>query len=162
MSTVETAHPRRAGDNAETAVCDAVDALEYVRDTEVEYADARVNGLLEPSEKFDQFALPLVEDGTLVEIKSTIVVATEDQQRGRFYVRKDQHDKLVAEGAVYVFAVCEPKPQRPVLALAMLPATIVDDLVPSWVEAGEGRSDYGRFTWSNLIDPEALEGGVVR
>ncbi|AFK20216.1 hypothetical protein E6P09_14090 [Haloferax mediterranei ATCC 33500] len=54
----------------------------------------------------------LLKPGTVVEIESAMVVYGEAQRRGRFLLRRSQHEHLLEEGGVYLFAVCAPTPAR--------------------------------------------------
>ena len=66
-------------------------------------------------------ALPVVEQGTLVEIKSAMV-RLDSGGTGRFYLRREQHEQVRADAGVYLFAVCEPTPDRAILALKIVAA----------------------------------------
>jgi hypothetical protein len=96
-----------------------------------------------------------VPQGTRVEIKSAMVVyASED--RGRFYFRPAQHDHLLKVGGVYLLVVCEPTPDRSVLAMVIVSAERVDSELPGWFNGGSDRSDYAQLTWSNFLTPEEV------
>ncbi|HMB50892.1 MAG TPA: hypothetical protein VKM69_09550 [Natronoarchaeum rubrum] len=41
---------------------------------------------------------------------------------GRFYLRREQHEQVRADAGVYLFAVCEPTPDRAILALKIVAA----------------------------------------
>lgn len=148
-------HPRRGGDNAESAVLEELPQLRYVSDTEAEHYDAE---LVEPlsAEAVRMVGACLLETGTKVEIKSAIVVLATGK-KGRFYLRRPQHQRLVDEDAWYLFTVCEPRPARRVLAMKFVPATDVDELVPSWRNGGSGRAKYAQVAWSRVFDSERLE-----
>jgi len=152
---VSTASSKRAGENAESAVIQRHPELEYVGDTEAQHYDARVSELLSPSPMLPFVGLCLLEVGTAVEIKSTMAVYGQSQRRGRFYLRRKQHQRLVDEGGVYLFAVCEPRPSRPVLAAKVVPATTVGGMVSSWIDAGD-RADYAQLAWSRIFDESEL------
>lgn len=156
MSSQTTLSSRQAGENAESAVLEAVPALEYVPDTEAEYYDARTTTLVTPSETVLFAGICLLEADLPVEIKSVMVVYGENQTRGRYYLRRGQHEKLLADGGVYLFAVCEPTPDRDVIRLKVLPASIVDELVCSWIDPDD-RAEYAQLTWSNMFDPSEVE-----
>ena len=150
------ASSKHAGETAEAAVLERVPELEYVRDVENEHVDARVADVLVPRADVPTVALPVLEVGTLVEIKSVMVVYGENQTRGRYYLREQQHRHLLEHGAVYLFAVCVPAPSRDVIAVKIVPATIVDELVSSWIDAGD-RPEYAQLSWSRIFDPAEVD-----
>ncbi|WP_256392154.1 hypothetical protein [Natronoarchaeum rubrum] len=41
---------------------------------------------------------------------------------GWFYLRREQHEQVRADAGVYLFAVCEPTPDRAILALKIVAA----------------------------------------
>jgi len=151
-----TLSSRAAGETAESAVIEAVPELEYVPDTEAEHYDARTTTLVTPSETVLFAGICLLEAETVVEIKSVMAVYGEGQARGRYYLRRGQHGRLLADQGVYLFAVCEPTPARDVLALKVIPATLVDELVYSWIDP-EDRAEYAQLAWSNIFDPCEVE-----
>lgn len=153
---------KRGGENAEHKVFTAVDALEPVAGEE--HHDAVATNALFPSQTLPFESICAVERGALVEIKSTMVVHTEVQRRGRFKLRRNQHQALLEESAFYIFAVCEPIPERQVIAMKLVPAVIVDRLVgedgvADWRDEGDSRGPKAQLTWSNLFDPAEVEGG---
>jgi len=148
---------KRGGENAESAVIQRHPELEYVGDSEARHYDARVSQLLSPSPTLPFVGMCVLEVGTAVEIKSTMVVYGSAQTRGRFYLRRKQHQRLVDEAGVYLFAVCEPRPARPVIAAKVVPATSVGGLVSSWIDGGD-RADYAQLAWSRIFDETELRG----
>lgn len=151
MSRSRPVSSKRAGENAEGAVIDHVDGLAYVPDNEIEHADARALELLEPSTSLPFVGICLLEVGTLVEIKSTIPRLTSGR-RGRFYLRREQHERLRNAGGSYLFAICEPRPARAPVAMKIVPATVVDDVVSSWRSGGDGRPDCAQLAWGRIFD----------
>lgn len=150
------ARSKRIGESVEGAVIQAVPELTPVsaRDAHV---DARVETTIDPSERVPTVALPVVERGTELEIKSCSVVVTIDQSRGRFYLRETQHEYLLEVGGSYLFAVTPPHDSTP-LALKIVPATIVDDVISGWIDP-DGREDYAQVSWGRVFDSEELERG---
>lgn len=152
---------KHAGDRVEGAVIELVPELEYVPDTDAEHWDARTSTLLVPSETVTFGSINLLEVGTAVEIKSAIVVLS-DGQRGRFHLQRTQHAKLLEEGGAYLFAVATPTPSRDLLAIRIVPASIVEELVSSWIDAGEGRSDdYAQLSWGRIFGADEIESAEV-
>ena len=151
-----TLSSRKAGENAESAVLEVVAELEYVPDTEARHYDARATTLVTPSETVLFAGICLLEAGTVVEIKTVMAVYGENQTRGRYYLRKGQHEALLDAAGVYLFAVCEPTPDRDVIALKVVPASLVDELIHSWIQSDD-RPDYAQLTWSNVFNPSEVE-----
>ncbi|MXR20772.1 hypothetical protein [Halobacterium bonnevillei] len=154
------ASSKAAGEAIEAEVLQAVDALAYVGDSDAEWHDARVNGLLDGTDT-RLGSTPLLANGTPVEIKAA-QRRLNSGQRGRYFIRQRQHDRLVAEAAAYLFAVYDPRQQR-VLALLAVPASIVDELLPAgWTAVDDDRAEegYRQLAWSRLFDPETVEGSA--
>ena len=152
---------KRGGSNAAAAIIQRHPELRHVPDTEAESWDAITTSLLSPSDSLPLVGICLLERGTVVEIKSCMVVYGENQRRGRFLVRESQHEALLDNAGSYLFAVCAPTPDRELLATKVVPATIVDDFVSSWIERDE-RSRYGQFAWSRVFRPDEIERGSSR
>lgn len=161
MSSETLAAAKRAGENAEHNVLERVDGLEPVSGSE--HHDAIATTAVFPTERLPMVGVCVVESGSLVEIKSTMVVQTAVQRRGRFKLRKQQHTQLLEAGAFYLFVVCEPLPDRPIIASKVVPATIVDDLVgpdgvSEWRDEGDDRGPKAQLTWTNIFPPGEIEG----
>jgi len=156
VSAQTTISSKHAGSNAAHAVLEAVPELEHVPDSEAVHYDARTTTLLVPSREIPFVGLCLLEKDTPVEIKSVMAVYGESQTRGRYYLRRQQHEHLLNVEASYLFAVCEPRPDRGVIALKVIPATLVDELVYSWIDP-EDRAEYAQLAWSNIFDPSEVE-----
>ena len=151
-----TLSSRQGGENAESAVLEVVPELEYVPDTEARHYDARATTLVTPSETVMFAGICLLESGSLVEIKSVMAVYGENQRRGRYYLRRGQHEKLLEDAGIYLFAVCEPTPNRDVIALKVVPASLVDELIGSWTDL-DGRPSYTQLAWSRIFDPREVD-----
>lgn len=152
--TVAGLETRRAGENAEGAVIQRVDAIEHLPDSEAVHFDAVAEQLLEPSETLPFVGICLVETGTVLEIKSTIVVLG-DGRRGRLLLRREQHRELLEVGGMYVFAVCKPRPARDPLSIKLVPASLVDEEIPGWIDV-DGGADYCQLSWSRFFAPEEV------
>lgn len=163
--TSALARSRLAGDRAEDNVLRLVEGLRYVTDTEAEHYDAVTETLIVPSDRLPFVGIAVLEVGVAVEIKSAGVVYGESQRRGRFYLRRSQHDRLVEAGGVYLFAVCGPN-NREVVAMKIVPATQVEQLIDAvtdhWRTAGDSRDECVQLSWARIFDPEAIEGGGKR
>lgn len=148
-----TLAPKHAGERAASEVLERVPALGHVPDSVAPHYDAVV-----VDDVLDEALDAVLRRGRRVEIKSAMVVYA-DGQRGRFYFRPAQHQTLVDLNGVYLLAVCEPTPERAVIAMTIVDATRVDDCLPEWFNGGDGRSDYAQLAWSNFFDPEEVTAG---
>lgn len=144
-----SAPQKRAGENAEAAVLQALPSLSYVSDADEEHHDAELTATLEAVDVIVPDGTPPV--GAAVEIKSACVVYA-DESAGRWYLRKQQHEYLLDAGGWYLLAVCEPDPERAVITMQLSPATVVDDHITSWYDGGDGRADYYQLRWTTVID----------
>lgn len=150
---------KAAGESAERSVQDHVPQLGLVPDDVVDHYDAIATATIDPTSDLPIVGICLVERGTRVEIKSVVKNYT-DGARGRFYVRRNQHERLLEAAGVYLFAVCSETSSRDVLALKIVPAVAVDDAIYSWLDGGPGRSDYAQLAWSNIFDDTEVSAGV--
>ena len=158
MSGDILAAAKRAGHNAEHHVLDRLDALDPTSGEE--HWDAVAQTAIWPSGDVPMAGICVVEAGLPVEIKSTMVVGTAAQRRGRFKLREQQHEALVERGAVYLFVVCEPRPDRVPLAMKIVPARSVGDVVDetaSWRDELDGRGRKTQLTWTNVFDRAEVE-----
>jgi hypothetical protein len=128
-----------------------VGALEPVPDARAAWHDAETVTLLEPDPRLPFGSIPLVEPGTPVEIKAAQVTHA-NGQRGRFYFRRGQHQQLLDAAGMYAFVVYAPRPGHPHLARLLVPASIVDHLLSSWIDV-EGRLSHAKLTWSRVLRP---------
>lgn len=145
---------KRGGENAEAAVLQEVPELRYVADSEAVHFDAETEELLEPSRSLPFYGIPLVESGTAVEIKSAMVVLS-GGRRGRFLFRRRQHSELLEAAGMYVVAVCRPRPTRELLALKLIPASLLDEEIDGWTHA-EDEPDYTQIAWSRFFGSEEV------
>ena len=158
----ELESPKASGDALEADVVQTVDALEYVGDQTATWHDARTTTLLEPSESLSFYSIVVVEPDTPVEIKGCQVETSNGSRstRGRFYVKRAAHERLLEAAGMYLFVVYVPRPGLPQLARALVPASIVDELLRGkWYDVGGSRSEseVAKLTWSHVIDPETVD-----
>ncbi|MFC3478727.1 hypothetical protein [Halobacterium litoreum] len=157
MSRARTS--KAAGEAIEAEVIQQVPALRHVGDNTAEWHDARVDGLLEPSDRLPFVGVVVLERDTPVEIKAA-QRRLNSGDRGRYFIRQRQHERLVREGASYLFAVYQPRTEH-VLAMLVVPASVVDGLLPDgWtsVDGDRAEAGYRQLAWSNLFDPTEVEG----
>lgn len=145
----------KLGDSSESAVLEARPDLRYVADTEARHYDAEAKTAISASHELPMVGICVIEADQEIEIKSAAARVTADQRRGRFQFRRKQHEKLLEIGGVYLFAVCQPNRTRDVIAMKIVPAVIIDDIV-SWIEC-EGRDDYCQLAWSNIFNLSEVE-----
>jgi len=147
------ARNKRAGETIERVVSTTIPEFGLVPDeVAIEY-DAVATSAVFPATDLPMVGLCVVERGTPVEIKSA-VRRLSSGKRGRLYFRPAQHESLVEAGGVYCITVREGEA---VLAMKIVPAVVVEDLLPGWLDGGDGRSDYAQLAWSNLIAPDEVE-----
>lgn len=144
---------RIAGELVEDAVDHRVSGLALLPE-DVEEIDAIATTAISPSTELPFCGIAVLERGTLVEIKSAVRQLSTGS-KGRFYLRKRQHERLLDAGASYLFAVVDDS--RQLLAVKIVPAVIVDDVVPSWIVSGNGRGPYAQLAWSRVFDDVEVE-----
>ncbi|OAQ53310.1 hypothetical protein HTG_07470 [Natrinema mahii] len=162
----ELESPKASGDALEGEIVQAVDALEYVGDRTATWHDARTTAVLEPDRSLPFYGIVLVEPGVPVEIKGCQIETSNGDRstRGRFYVKRAAHDRLLEEGGMYLFVVYLPRPGLPQIARAIVPATLVDELLSGrWYEVGGERSEseVAKLAWSHVIDPAGVDPSVT-
>lgn len=156
-SGTATPSPKRAGENAEANVLDRVPELRYVSDRTAEWHDAEVETLFEPPHDAVTFyGINLLAVGTEIEIKAA-QFRYASGQRGRWYIRKRQHERLLAEGGAYLLAVYDPR-TGDVLAMAVVPASLIDELLPDGWTPRRDRAEegYNQLGWARVLDPEEV------
>jgi len=148
------------GTDVEGLLCDAL-PLEAVAREDAHH-DAEVSGLLAPSTVDAPFPVvfvgaPLVEIGTDVEIKACKrhVSNGPRSQSGRwaFKGRHDgQHATLLDRGDFYALGVYDDDgtaAARRVLAVAIVPATVVDSVLSDrWLGVDRAEGTMSRLPWS--------------
>lgn len=151
--------PKVSGDTVEGIVCDRVPELSYVTDRAAVWHDACVDVVLEPCDELHFVGINLLEVGTAVEIKAAHVEYS-NGRAGRFYIRKRQHEKLLAEGGAYLFVVYGLRgATHEIIAMAVAAATTVDGLLSDgWTTRPErsGEEGYRQLAWTRIIDPEEV------
>ncbi|QHS17776.1 hypothetical protein GWK26_11815 [haloarchaeon 3A1-DGR] len=159
LETSTLAASKRAGENAEAAVIDTIDGLAPVAGEE--HYDAIAETAIFPSHDRPFVGICVLEADLPVEIKSTMAVYGEQQRRGRFKLRRNQHDALTDANGAYLFVVCEPRPDRQPIAMKVVPAGTIGDLVDavaSWRDEGDARGPKAQIAWSRVFDPAEIEG----
>jgi len=140
-----------------------VEPLEFVPDSDAEWHDARTTNCWAPSQECPFLGIAVVESGTAVEIKAASVARSNGacDTPGHWYIKRDAHERLLAAAGVYLLAVYAPRPSTPVLATAVIPATLLDEhLDGRWYEVDGDRSEdeVVQLSWPALIDAEDVDG----
>ncbi|MFC6716254.1 hypothetical protein ACFQGT_07885 [Natrialbaceae archaeon GCM10025810] len=158
----ELESPKASGDAIESYVVEQVRPLEYVGDRTATWHDARTTGLLEPSDGLQFYSIVVIEPETPVEIKACQFETSNGARstHGRFYVKRAAHERLLEAAGMYLFVVYLPRPGLPQVARAVVPASIVDELLRGrWYDVGGSRSEneVAKLAWPNVIDPETVD-----
>ena len=162
----ELESPKASGDALEAEIVQSLAELEYVGDRTATWYDARTTTLLEARRSLPFYGIVLVEPETPVEIKGCQLETSNGSRstRGRFYVKRNAHDRLLEAGGMYLFVVYLPRPGLPQVARAIVPATLVDELlVGSWYDVDGSRSEeeVAKLAWSHVIDPAGVDPAVT-
>ncbi|SIS14537.1 hypothetical protein [Natronorubrum thiooxidans] len=157
---------KASGDALEAEIVQTVDALEYVGDRTATWHDAKTTAVLEASQSLPFYGIVLVEPETPIEIKGCQIETSNGDRstRGRFYVKRRAHDQLLEAAGMYLLVVYLPRPGLPQVARAIVPATIVDELlVGRWYDVGGSRSEQevAKLAWSHVIDPMGVDPSVT-
>ncbi|APW99953.1 hypothetical protein CHINAEXTREME_20235 [Halobiforma lacisalsi AJ5] len=160
--TSELESPKASGDFLEGEIVQRIDALEYVDDRTADWHDAKTTAVLEPDRTLPFYGVVLLEPEIPVEIKGCQYQTSNGEYptHGRYYVKRRAHDRLLEAGGMYLFVVYVPRPELPQLARAVVPATIVDELLAGrWYNVGGSRSEneVAKLSWSNVIEPEGVD-----
>ncbi|WP_137289514.1 hypothetical protein [Natronorubrum halophilum] len=157
---------KASGDALEAEIVQVIDALEYVSDHTATWHDAKTSTLLEASRSLPFYGIVLVEPETPIEIKGCQIETSNGDRstRGRFYVKRAAHEQLLEAAGMYLLVVYLPRPGLPQVARAIVPATLVDELLADrWYDVGGSRSEQevAKLAWSHVIDPAGVDPSVT-
>ncbi|ELY46169.1 hypothetical protein [Natronorubrum tibetense] len=157
---------KASGDFLEAEIVQVIDALEYVGDRTATWHDARTTAVLEASRSLPFYGIVLVEPKTPIEIKGCQIETSNGSRstRGRFYVKRGAHEQLLEAGGMYLLVVYLPRPGLPQVARAIVPATLVDELLSGrWYDVSGSRSEQevAKLAWSHVIDPAGVDPSVT-
>lgn len=149
------AYARQIGDDIEHRVAELIAPVALVPDDVVEWHDAVALRAFDAraAEVLGTASAPVVPRGSTLEIKSTREVTSNgsDTRAGRWYLKRDQHEQLVADAAWYLLVVYRDGLERELVAILAIPASIVDELVGDrWHD--NGRRDATQLSWTRLLD----------
>ncbi|GGK64497.1 hypothetical protein [Haloarcula sebkhae] len=170
MSTDAFAQPKAIGTDVETLVVDAIGTLDAAAD-EDDHFDAVTTGLFEPSTVSAgvpvRWATPLVESGSRLEIKACV----RKRSKGSATVHsswcfkgKDggQHGWLVEQAETYLLAVYESDAAKELAAIAVVPASIIDEhLRGRWYDVDRREETCAQLRWSIILNPSIVGGDGV-
>ncbi|WP_440769911.1 hypothetical protein [Natronorubrum sp. DTA28] len=164
--TSELESSKASGDFLEAEIVQVIDGLEYVGDRTATWHDARTTAVLEASRSLPFYGIVLVEPDTPIEIKGCQIETSNGSRstRGRFYVKRSAHEQLLEAGGMYLLVVYLPRPGLPQVARAIVPATLVDELLSGrWYDVGGSRSEQevAKLAWSHVIDPAGVDPSVT-
>jgi hypothetical protein len=158
---VSRAVSKQIGERLEEIVVDALDELQEatVPDSfdgaaEDYWHDAQPEVALFASDQIPMVGICVIEPGQPVEIKAASATISSGTRScaGRFYLTRSQHERLVEENGVYLFAIyVEDDDGDPeLLRMLAIPAVIVEEeRRDTWYEV-DHRSDYYQLSASRL------------
>lgn len=154
-STDPLAAPKAIGEDVEQLVVDAVDGLCAAVDPD-DWFDAHAETLIGPrtAEGLHWQSICLLEAGTRVEIKSCkrSVSNGERDRAGLWTFQKDQHERLVDDGAVYLLAVYVGENPKQLDEMLVIPASILDEcLVGRWYDVDRHEGEMAQLAWPHLF-----------
>jgi hypothetical protein len=146
---------RVLGERAERFVADAWETVRLVPDVAVGWYDAVTVDAVEREP-----AGTVTERGVPIEVKSCTreVSGGARRQRGRFWVKRSNHRRLLAADGEYALVLFSDDGTR-VLRFGRFPASEVDEWLAgqSWWKAGPGRGYGTQFCWSRVWSPEFVD-----
>jgi hypothetical protein len=168
MSKVDAfAQPKAIGTDIESLVVDAIDTLDAAADEDDHY-DATTTGLFEPSTVTAgvpvRWATPLVEAGSCLEIKACVRERSKGSAtaHGSWCFKgqeNGQHGWLVEQAETYLLAVYESDAAKELAAIAVVPASIVDEhLRGRWYAVDRREGTCAQLRWSMILDPAVIGG----
>lgn len=167
MSTDAFAQPKAIGTDIETLVVDAISTLDAAAD-EDDHFDAVTTGLFEPSTVSAgvpvRWATPLVEVGSRLEIKACVRHRSKGSATAHgswcFKGRENgQHGWLVEQAETYLLAVYESDAAKELVAIAVVPASIIDEhLRGRWYDVDRREETCAQLRWSIILDPSIVGG----
>lgn len=161
------AKAKEIGVDVEFLVVRAIEGVRLADDPDA-FFDAETTSVLDQRTLAEVVAVPvamvtpLVEADTKVEIKATIPQSSNGAAttagRWAFKGREDgQHAKLLDAAGYYALAVYDDTGDRELVALALLPATVVDDLLEGrWYDIDRDEDTMARLGWTHVLDEEVI------
>lgn len=154
------ATPKEQGEAVAEVVVSVIDPLEHVPDDVAEWHDARLQDVLVTGSIATLLEHVAVPADTPIEIKAAQKRISNGAgvRRGRWYIKRDAHERLLESAGHYALVVYEPGGE--ILELVVVPADVVDEfLAGRWTAASAawGDADVCKVTWSRLIDAERIE-----
>jgi len=156
---VTKARSKVLGESVEDLVLERVDELEPAEvpmdwDGAVDdyWYDVTPSVAVFASEALPMLGICAIEPGTPGEIKGARATISDGtaSRNGRFYIRREQHERLVARDGVYIFAIYRQADNELLGLLATLAVIVEEELRESWYSAGDGREEYYQLSASRL------------
>ena len=154
------AAPKAIGEDVEALAIDAVDGLQAAGNAEAFYdavATAAIGPRTAPGVSFG--GTPLVEAGTLVEIKACkrrVSNGARGQRHGQWLIPIDQLDAMMAESGVFllvVYEVCDDG--KRIVEMLVVPASLLDEhLRDSWYEVDRHEQAVAQLPWPAVVGRE--------
>ena len=158
--------PKRLGDGLEAELINAHDVLQDVDDEVSEWHDAYVDGLWTPSGTLPFGGICLVETQTNVEVKAAQEYTSNGSARstpGRWYVKRDAHQRLLETRGVYLLAVYTTDADAGhcrLLAQLVVPASLLDEhLAGRWYDSGRREGMVAKLAWPHVIPTTRVDNG---
>jgi len=165
MSSGAPAHvlsPKAVGTSVE-ADSIQTEPLEAVPDRVATWYDARTTDVWTPSRELPFLGIAVIEPGTVVEIKAASAARSNGTRDtpGHWYIKRDAHERLLADAGVYLLVVYDPRPSTPVVARVVIPASLLDEhLSGRWYDVddpGRTESEVVQLSWTTLIDRDDVD-----
>ena len=157
---------KRNGDALEADQIAQEETLVGVSDDEAEWHDARTIAVLSPHESLQFGSTCLLERGTAVEVKAAhLLIKRSGSWRGPgvWYIKQRAHERILEAAGAYLLVVyqngeADDTDHLDVLRRIVIPASIVDELIQSWSNAGDDRDEraVARVAWDRVFDRDEL------
>jgi len=161
----ERAHasPKHSGDTIEHLVVNR-NPLRHVSDRDASWHDAATVDVIAPSRRLRMGGVCLLEADTPVEIKAAqgLVSNGDHNVPGRWMVKRDAHERLLAADGAYWLVVYKPAGRdTDLLGQIVISASLLDEhLDGRWFDGPAHRSEdeIAKLGWPHLLDrAEGLE-----
>jgi hypothetical protein len=141
------------GLSVETTICaDVHPEFEHIanEDNAPDWHDAVAADPVLVGEPVDDVLVPA---GSPIEIKACQPWITDSNstRRGRWWIRRGAHDRLLEADGWYVLAVSPADAPSKVVRSGLTHARTLDELIETWLTCGDGR-EAARVRWNRVFD----------
>jgi hypothetical protein len=157
------AQAKAIGEDVETLVIGAVEGLQAAVDPG-DWFDAVVETTVGPrtTDLVTFSSIPVLEREKRVEIKACkrrVSNGDRGDRPGRWAFQIDQHERLIAAGAVYLLAVYEEVVgTKQLVDMLAVPASILDEvLVDRWYDVDRHEGAVAQVDWPQVIGREVAD-----